>query len=71
MKINQIILLLAILALVWSNGLLISGRARRTITSSIAVIKLEIVGSDKLPSKSIAKAEAVIEKLKKGLKGVV
>ena len=69
--INRILVLMALLLVAFSNGLLVTGRAKKSLSSTIAVLKFEIVGSDKLPSKSIAKAEAAVEKLKKALKGVV
>lgn len=69
--IKLILVILGLVGIASSNGLLITGRAKQTLSSSVAVLKFEIVGSDKLPSKSIAKAEAMIEKMKKGLKGLV
>ena len=68
---SRILLLLVMIVVAFSNGLLVTGRAKKSLSSTIAVLKFEIVGSDKLPSKSIAKAEAAVEKLKKALKGVV
>lgn len=69
MKINQIIVLLLTFVLASSNGLLIVGRASRSLSTSIAVLKFELVGSNKDASKSISMVELTLDKLKKALKG--
>lgn len=71
MNFKIVVVLLGLLGMVSCNGLLVVGTSKRVLATSLSVLKFEIVGSDKDPSKSISKAEATIDKLKKALKGIV